>query len=168
MPICSRRAASSSSSSRARWASTSSRSRFFSSVAPRRAFNSTGLNGFEQIIDRAELDAAHHAVHLVERRDHDDREIAQPGLILQPGEHLIAVHLRHLHVEQDEVEGFALEPRDRLLAVLRGFDIAVTLEIEVERQRVAIVVVVIDDEDARALSVWSMTGHRALPSEICP
>ena len=74
----------------------------------------------------------------------------QAPLILQPAQHLIAVDLRHHHVEQDDVEAFLVQPRDRLLAVLGDLDIGVALQLEIERERIAVVVVVIDDEDAGA------------------
>ena len=117
----------------------------------------------EQIVDRAELDAAHHAVHLVERRDHDHRKIAQTRLILEPVQHPIAVDLRHHHVEQNQVEFLTAEPRDRFLAVVGGLDPGVAFELEIEREGVAVVVVVIDDQDARPLLCRSIVGHRCHP-----
>ena len=69
--------------------------------------------------------------------------------IFQPAQHLIAVDLGHHHVEQDDVEAFLVEPRDRLLSVFGNLDIGVALKLEVEHKRVAVVVVVIDDQDAR-------------------
>ena len=108
------------------------------------------IERLEQIIDGTELDAAHDAGHLVERRDHDDGQVVQAALILQPAQHLIAVDLRHHHVEQDQVETFLVQPADRLLSVLGDLNIGITLELEVERERIAVVVVVIDDQDAGA------------------
>ena len=60
-----------------------------------------------QVVLGAELDAAHHAVHLVQRRDHEDRDVAQRGIGLEPLEHGIAVQVRHHDVEQHEVDGGA-------------------------------------------------------------
>ena len=114
------------------------------------------IERLEQVIDRTELDAAYDAGHLVERRDHDDGQVVQAPLILQPAQHLIAVDLRHHHVEQDDVEAFLVQPRDRLLSVLGDLDIGVALQLEIERERVAVVVVVIDDEDAGAGVVASV------------
>ena len=129
-------------------------------------FQQNRIEGLEQIIDGAELDATRHAVHLGERRDHDHGEIAQPRLILEPGEHLKAVDFRHHHVEEDEVEGARLEERNRFLAVPGGRDIGVAFEIEMKLQRVAVVVVVIDDEDAGPSSHRSIVGHRAVPINV--
>jgi len=126
-------------------------------------FQQNRIEGFEQIIDGAEFDATGHAVHLGEGRDHDHGEIAQPRLILQPGEHLKAVDFRHHHVEEDEVEGGRLDERNRFLAVARGLDVGVAFEIEMKLQRIAVVVVVIDDKDAGPSSHRSIVGHRAVP-----
>ena len=117
----------------------------------------------EQIVDGAELDATRHAVHLRERRDHDDGKIAQPRLILQPGEHLESVDLRHHHIEKDEVEGAGLEARNRFLAVAGGLDLGIALEIEMKRQRIEVVIVVIDNEDAGRSSHQPIPGQRAVP-----
>src|SRR6516165_2178542 len=126
-------------------------------------FQQNWIEGLEQIIDSAELDATRHAYLYGERRDHDHREIAQPRLILEPGEHLKAVDFGHHHVEEDEVEGGRLEERNRLLAVPGGRDIGVAFEIEMKLQSIEVVVVVIDDEDAGVSSHRSIVGHRAVP-----
>src|SRR2546430_6383873 len=97
-------------------------------------FQQNWIEGLEQIVDGAELDATRHAVHLGERRDHDHGEIAQPRLILEPGEHLKAVDFRHHHVEEDEVEGARLEERNRFLAVPGGRHIGVAFEIEMRSE----------------------------------
>src|ERR671931_401686 len=91
--------------------------------------------------------------------------VAQPRLILEPGEHLEPIDPRHHHVEQDEIEGVRLEPRDRLFAVARGLNVGVALEIEMQLQRVDVVVVVIDDKDAGRSSLRSMLAHRAVPMD---
>jgi len=84
-------------------------------------------------------------------------------LILEPSEHLKAVDLRHHHVEEDEIEGVRLEPRNRLLAIARGLDIGVALEIEMQLQRVDVVIVVIDNEDPGRISCRLSAGHSAVP-----
>jgi hypothetical protein len=126
-------------------------------------FQQNRIERLEQIIDGAELDTTRHAVQLGQGRNHDHGKIAQPRLILEPGEHLEPIDLRHHDVEQDEVEGVRLEPGDRLLAIAGGLDIGITLEIEMQLQRVDVVVVVIDDEDAGRSSLRSILGHRAVP-----
>ena len=126
-------------------------------------FQQNRIEGLEQIVDGPELDATRHAVQLGQGRNHDHGKVAQPRLILEPGEHLEPIDLRHHHVEQDEVEAVRLEPRDRLFAVARSLDVGIALEIEMQFQRVDVVVVVIDDEDAGRSSLRSMLGHRAVP-----
>jgi hypothetical protein len=39
-----------------------------------------GIDGLEQVVLGAHLDAAGDAVHLVHRRHHDDRDVAQLGI----------------------------------------------------------------------------------------
>ena len=51
------------------------------------------LERLGQVVLGAELDAAHHAVEVVERRDHDHRDVAQPGIVLEAPQHLEAVDL---------------------------------------------------------------------------
>ena len=87
-----------------------SRSHFFSSEAPMRARSSDRIERLGQIILGAGFDAAHDAVDLVERGNHDDRDVA--GLLrrLEPAQHLEAAHFRHDEIEQDEVELLAGRP----------------------------------------------------------
>ena len=57
-----------------------------------------------QVVGRAHLDAADDAVQLVDGRDHDDRQVAGGVGGLDPAEGLVAVHLGHLEVQQDDVD----------------------------------------------------------------
>ncbi len=83
------------------------------------------IEGLGQVVLGAELDAAEHAVELVEGRDHDHRQVAKRGVGLDLPEHAIAVELRHHDVEQDEIDRLlgqhpqgrrAVESRDRIVA----------------------------------------------------
>ena len=121
-----------------------------------------------QVVGRAHLDAADHAVELVDARDHDDRQVAQPIGGPQRCERLVAVHDRHHDVEQDEIDRGSLtvgQAVERLAPVL-GFDRLVTDRLEQADQQPAIERCVVDDEDAtgrhRALAAtsvaWSASG----------
>jgi hypothetical protein len=57
-----------------------------------------------KVILGAELDAAYDAFDLVDRRDHDYRQVPQLGVALEMLEHLITVHLRHHDIEQHQIE----------------------------------------------------------------
>ena len=70
-----------------------------------------------QVVLRAELNTAHHAVEVVERRDHDHRDVAQPGIELEAPQDLEAVHVRHHDVEQDQVDRLAGEPLQSVSAI---------------------------------------------------
>src|SRR6266545_3734783 len=111
-----------------------------------------GVERLGQVVGRAELDAAHHALDVLERRDHDHRNVAQLLVALDPRQSLVAVQLRHQDVEQDDVEGLGAKRLQRPAAVLDGGD-AVALPLEVVRQDHAVDLVVVDDEDrCRALA----------------
>src|SRR5512134_51495 len=63
------------------------------------------------------------------RGDHHDRAVLQARVIAHVRGDLVAVHARHLDVEQDHVRHLVLQHRDGLEAVLRGDDAhAVALE----------------------------------------
>ena len=81
-------------------------------------------------------------------------------------EHLIAVDLRHHHVEQHEVKAGGLQAGDRLLAVMGALDIGVAFELEIKRQRVAVVIVVIDDKDAGDFSDCRPLADRFLSDPL--
>ena len=73
-----------------------------------------------QVIFRARLDAPHHGLHFAHDGDHDDRQM--PKLIIRPDavQHFIAVHIRHHHIEEHEVEVFlAHQPQGILPAACR-------------------------------------------------
>ena len=76
------------------------------------------IEGLRQEILGALLDAAHRARHVVERRDHDHRDVARRAVPLEAREHREAIHLRHHDVEQHEVGRLRLHHRERLLPVL--------------------------------------------------
>ena len=63
-----------------------------------------GIERLGQIILRADLDALHRVVKLLRTRDDDDRHRARERVALDGVEHLQAVQLGHLHVEQHEVK----------------------------------------------------------------
>ena len=71
-----------------------------------------------QVVLGAQLDAAHDVVQALERRGHDHRQVAQRAVGDELLEHLEAVHLRHLDVEQQQVEGLAAQHLERDAAVL--------------------------------------------------
>ena len=87
-----------------------------------RARRKTGLKGLAEIIFRAHLDAASDAVFLVQRRQHDDRRLAQRRVALELGQHLEAVQPGHDHVQHHQVELLAASQRQRANAARHGGD----------------------------------------------
>ena len=107
------------------------------------------IDGLGQVVLGTQLDAAHDALDPFERGRDDDGQVAQLQVVLQLLEYLEAVHLRHLHVEQEQVERFAPKHLERDAAVLRGRD-AVTLLLQAARQEQPVDLVVVDDEQPGA------------------
>ena len=97
-----------------------------------------------------------HAVHLVERRDHEDRNVAEVLVALEALEDVVAVEPGHQHVEEHEIERAGGERGQRVLAAARGGDL-VPLPAEATGEQLARRRVVVDDEDGAVLR----GGHRA-------
>jgi hypothetical protein len=62
-----------------------------------------GRDRLGQVIHRTKAEAALLIGGVIERRDEDDRDIPRQGVLAQFAQHLVAVHARHHHIEQDEV-----------------------------------------------------------------
>ena len=114
------------------------------------------VEGLGEIVLRAQLDAADHRVHLVERRDHQDGDVAQLGVRLELAQHLGAALARHQHVEQDEVEGARAE---RLEGLVPAGDGAHLMPLPPSRRASSsrLLRIVVDDEDDAGLG----RGHPA-------
>ena len=120
-----------------------------------------GVERLGQVVGGAHLDAADDAVELVDGRDDDDRQVGDRLGGLDPAERLVAVHLGHLEVEQDDVDArraLRLEQVHRLPAVL-GLDDLVALRLEGAGEDGPVEPGVVDDEDAPAL-----VAHAASPA----
>ncbi len=63
------------------------------------------VKGLGQIVVGAHRDATDNAVHLVQRGNHHDGDVAHGRIGLQPFQGLDAAELRHVYVEQDEIGG---------------------------------------------------------------
>mmetsp|Transcript_21119 Transcript_21119/g.81985 ORF Transcript_21119/g.81985 Transcript_21119/m.81985 type:complete len:520 (-) Transcript_21119:321-1880(-) len=100
-----------------------------------------------QIVLGPQLDAAHHAVHALQRRSDDDRQLAQLGVLTQALEQLKAVQPRHVDVHQHEVKGLLLRPLQRGQAVLDHLDL-VAQQLHMAGQQQAVDAVVIRQQHA--------------------
>src|SRR5271165_4429435 len=61
------------------------------------------LIGLAEIVVDAELDRARAVLFADTRGDHDDRDMLETRVIAHVGCNLVAVHARHLDIEQDDV-----------------------------------------------------------------
>ena len=78
------------------------------------------IERFRKVVFGPRLDATHDAVDLVERRDHDDRNMPDDRIGLEPAQDLESVHIRHHQIEQDKIElGFGHRLERRSSAVRR-------------------------------------------------
>ncbi len=88
------------------------------------------------------------AVELIERRDHDHRQVPQLRVHLHALQHLIAIELRHHDVEEHEIDRLASEPLERRQAVGRA-DRRVAEQLELLLEQVDVQRLVVDDQNSR-------------------
>ena len=103
-----------------------------------------------QVVLGARLDAADHAVGLLQARDHDHRDGVQALVRLEPLEHLEAVEIGHHQIEQDQVELLEREKLERAPAGL-GAGHLVAVARQAAKQQVAVAGVVVDHQDPAGL-----------------
>ncbi len=120
-------------------------------------FQQHRVERFGQIVRRAQLDAPHHTVEFVERRNHDDGNIAQTRIVLQLLQGRVTVELGHQHVEQHEIECLGVQPGQRFLSVLRKRDL-MPLLLQSAPQHHAIYFVVIYDQDVTCFNLHRATS----------
>jgi hypothetical protein len=99
-----------------------------------------------QIVLCAQLDAAHDALDLVERRDHQHGDSAKRRVGFQALEHGVAVEVGHHHVEEHQIDRARGQDLERRQPTRRAEDV-VTLAREAASQHVAVFLVVVHDQD---------------------
>ena len=141
-----------------------SRRRFLLEAGPDPGAQQHRVHRLEQVVLRAHLDAPGHAVHLLDRGHHDHREVPQARVGREGGQHLVAVHLRHLDVEQDQVDralGAALTRASRPFSAERH---GVPELLEGAAEQEAVDPVVVDDEEVAAWGRYAVRSRRRSPS----
>ena len=116
----------------------------FLSAAPLPASRSTGSNGFCRKVLRAARDAADHAVHVCQSRDHDHRNMPPCRMRPHALEHAISIEPGHHDVEKDNVERSDLEPLG-FLAVC-GPDACASQKLEFLLEDIEIEGLAVDDD----------------------
>ena len=61
-----------------------------------------GWQGLVQVIDRAQPESDLFVAHVVLRSQEDDRDVERPQIGLEAAADVVAVHVGHHHVEQDQ------------------------------------------------------------------
>ncbi len=131
-----------------------------------------GIDRLEKEIDGAGTVAAKAVgLGLMHRGDENDRHVPRLRVLARVAGDLIAVHLRHLHVEQHHRERVAEQHAKRLVAIIRAEDLAVEIaELRFERDQVGLGIV--DEQDARAClghrPAWMVVlAHSAVDTRSC-
>ena len=117
-----------------------------------------GINGLGKKVLRSQLDAADDGGKVIHAGGDDDREVAQEGVVLNRLEQVEAVHHRHLHVGDQEVEGAVAERGERGCAVARFGDVGVAQCAQREGEHMAHRVLVVGYEDGSLLAEAVMLG----------
>ena len=123
-------------------------------------FQQNRIEWLRQIVLGAELDAPDGAAQLIERRDHDHRDVPQLRVHLHALQHLIAIEPRHHDVEEHEVDRLGSEPLERRQAIGRA-DRRVAEEVELLLEQVDVQRLVVHDQDSRT------SRHRSFPAQSC-
>ena len=109
-----------------------------------------GIERLRQIVLGARLDAADHAVGLLQTGDHDHRDVVQTLVGLEALEHLEAVQVGHHEIEQNQIELLDLENLQRPAARIRSGHL-VTVVAQAAEQQVAVAGIVVDHQDPPGL-----------------
>ena len=99
-------------------------------------------------------------VRVVERGQHHDRQKPSSGPGLDAPADLVAVHARHLHVEQDQVGRLPVDGGKRGKAVLGRPQPAVKIRKEGLDERPVDLAVVDDEHERRSMRCLSLLHHR--------
>jgi hypothetical protein len=109
-----------------------------------------GVERLDQVVDRAVRVAAEDVDSVaVHRGDEDDRDVAAARVLLDEAGGLEAVHVRHLHVQQDEGE-LAVKDLAQRLDARSGHDQLVAQRRQDRFQRHQVGRVIVDDQNAGA------------------
>jgi hypothetical protein len=83
------------------------------------------VEGLRQEIVGAGVEPLEAVARLVERGHHHDRQMRRERRVLEPPADLEAVHVRHHHVEEDDIGKALLADRERVRAVHGGGDVEI-------------------------------------------
>src|SRR5215813_12092504 len=100
-----------------------------------------------QIIGRAEFDATDDALDVLNRRDHQDWNIAQFGVGAHLLQHFIAVDVGHHDIEENKVHRLRAHLLQRFAPVCRHDELGISAALETHRERNAIVLDIVHQEN---------------------
>jgi hypothetical protein len=92
----------------------------------------------------------HPRVAIVERRNHDHRDVLGADVTLDPAGDLVAVHPRHHDVEQDQVGRLLGHDGEGFLAIRNGQEMK-AFRREHDFQQLSVLAFVVHDQNARCM-----------------
>jgi hypothetical protein len=111
----------------------------------------TFVEGLRQVVDRPELEPLNDALHIILGGEKDDGNVARLRIGLQPATDLVAIHVWHHDVEQDELKRARRGPLQRSLSVGRELE-GVPLIPQDVGQELDVLGLVVDDQDLEAVA----------------
>ena len=109
-------------------------------------FQQHRVKGLGQVVLCPHLDAPRNVAHIVQGRDHDDRDVSQRLIRFEVRQHLEPVHLGHHDIQQDQIRLLCRDPGQRLPTIPRSGCHTVQV-LQLLLQVVYVKGLVIDDQD---------------------
>jgi hypothetical protein len=111
----------------------------------------------------AGFEPAHLVGRLIERGDHDHRNVVGGRIALEPPAHFEAVHVGHHDVEQDEIAFGALADQERVLAAHRRDHVEI-LRRQPRFQELDVRGHIVDDQNARGHELYLRIAQKVADS----
>ena len=122
------------------------------------------VHRLEEVVLGAHLDAPGDAVHLLDRRHHHHRDVAEARVGGEGLQRLVAVHLGHLDVEQHQVDRGAARSASRACAPVLGERDRVAELLERAPEEQPVHPVVVDDQEVAGRRRYAGRSRRSSSS----
>ena len=129
------------------------------------ALNDERVEGTADVVGNAETVAAPDGLAVVVGGDHDDRDLVDPAELVHVLEHGKAVHLRHIDVEQHQVDVQILPEHPERLRAVHCLDISVSLAQD-GLEHFSVHLRVVNDQDFLSVHSRSTAARVAVPPSV--
>ena len=129
------------------------------------ALNDERVEGTADVVGNAETVAAPDGLAVVVGGDHDDRDLVDPAELVHALEHGKAVHLRHIDVEQHQVDVQILPEHPERLRAVHCLDILVSLAQD-GLEHFSVHLRVVNDQDFLSVHSRSTAARVAVPPSV--